>query len=51
MVRGRAKTESSGRVNLKTVRAIAADRRGFYFRRCAHALGAAVDIGLDFEND
>ncbi len=40
IAKGRAKTEASGGVNLATVRAIAGQRRGFYFRRCAHTFRA-----------
>ena len=48
IVHGRAKTEASGGVNLKTVRAIAANRRGFHFRRRPHALGARGGHRLGF---
>ncbi len=48
IVRDRAQTEASGGVNLKTVRAIAADRRGFHFRRRHHALGAGGGHRIGF---
>jgi len=50
IVRGRAKTEASGGVNLKTVRAIAATGVDFISVGGITHSARAVDIGLDFEN-
>ena len=50
MVRGRAKTEASGGVNLKTVRAIAETGVDFISVGALTHSARAVDIGLDFEN-
>jgi len=49
MVRGRAKTEASGGVNLKTVRAIATTGVDFISVGGITHSARAVDIGLDFE--
>ena len=49
IVRGRAKTEASGGVNLKTVRAIAATGVDFISVGAITHSARAVDIGLDFE--
>ena len=49
MVKGRAKTEASGGVNLKTVRAIAATGVDFISVGALTHSARAVDIGLDFE--
>ncbi|HZL12655.1 MAG TPA: hypothetical protein VFC85_00790 [Verrucomicrobiae bacterium] len=49
MVRGRAKTEASGGVNLKTVRAIAETGVDFISVGALTHSARAVDIGLDFE--
>lgn len=48
IVRGRAKTEASGGVNLKTVRAIAATGVDFVSVGAITHSARAVDIGLDF---
>jgi len=50
IVRGRAKTEASGGVNLKTVRAIAQTGVDFISVGAITHSARAVDIGLDFEN-
>jgi len=49
IIRGRAKTEASGGVNLKTVRAIAATGVDFISVGAITHSAPAVDIGLDFE--
>ena len=49
IVRGRAKTEASGGVNLKTVRAIAKTGVDFISVGAITHSARAVDIGLDFE--
>jgi nicotinate-nucleotide pyrophosphorylase (carboxylating) len=49
IVRGRAKTEASGGVNLKTVRAIAATGVDFISVGAITHSARAVDIGLDFQ--
>jgi nicotinate-nucleotide pyrophosphorylase (carboxylating) len=49
IIRGRAKTEASGGVNLKTVRAIAATGVDFVSVGAITHSARAVDIGLDFE--
>jgi nicotinate-nucleotide pyrophosphorylase (carboxylating) len=49
IVGGRAKTEASGGVNLKTVRAIAATGVDFISVGAITHSARAVDIGLDFE--
>ena len=49
MVHGRAKTEASGGVNLKTVRAIAETGVDFISVGAITHSAHAVDIGLDFE--
>jgi len=49
IIRGRAKTEASGGVNLKTVRAIAATGVDFISIGAITHSARAVDIGLDFE--
>ena len=49
MVHGRAKTEASGGVNLKTVRAIAETGVDFISVGALTHSAHAVDIGLDFE--
>ena len=49
IIRGRAKTEASGGVNLKTVRAIAATGVDFISVGAISHSAPAVDIGLDFE--
>jgi nicotinate-nucleotide pyrophosphorylase (carboxylating) len=49
IVNGRAKTEASGGVNLKTVRAIAATGVDFVSVGALTHSARAVDIGLDFE--
>jgi nicotinate-nucleotide pyrophosphorylase (carboxylating) len=49
IVRGRAKTEASGGVNLRTVRAIAATGVDFISVGAITHSARAVDIGLDFE--
>jgi nicotinate-nucleotide pyrophosphorylase (carboxylating) len=48
-IRGRAKTEASGGVNLKTVRAIAQTGVDFISVGAITHSARAVDIGLDFE--
>ena len=48
IIRGRAITEASGGVNLKTVRAIAATGVGFISVGAITHSARAVDIGLDF---
>ena len=50
IVNGRAKTEASGGVNLKTVRAIAETGVDFISVGALTHSALAVDIGLDFEN-
>ncbi|MGH7977039.1 MAG: carboxylating nicotinate-nucleotide diphosphorylase [Limisphaerales bacterium] len=50
MANGRAKTEASGGVNLKTVRAIAKTGVDFISVGALTHSARAVDIGLDFEN-
>ncbi len=50
IIRGRAKTEASGGVNLETVRAIAATGVDFISVGAITHSARAVDIGLDFEN-
>ena len=50
IVNGRAKTEASGGVNLKTVRAIAKTGVDFISVGGITHSARAVDIGLDFEN-
>ncbi len=50
IIRGRAKTEASGGVNLKTVRAIAATGVDFISVGALTHSARAVDIGLDFED-
>ena len=50
IVNGRAKTEASGGVNLKTVRAIAATGVDFISVGAITHSARAVDIGLDFNN-
>jgi len=49
IVKGRAKTEASGGVNLKTVRAIAKTGVNFISVGAITHSARAVDIGLDFE--
>ena len=49
IVRGRAQTEASGGVNLKTVRAIAATGVDFISVGAITHSARAVDIGLDFQ--
>ncbi len=49
IIRGRAKTEASGGVNLKTVRAIAATGVDFISVGAITHSARAVDIGLDFK--
>jgi nicotinate-nucleotide pyrophosphorylase (carboxylating) len=49
LIRGRAKTEASGGVNLETVRAIAASGVDFISVGALTHSARAVDIGLDFE--
>jgi nicotinate-nucleotide pyrophosphorylase (carboxylating) len=49
IIRGRAKTEASGGVNLRTVRAIAATGVDFISVGALTYSARAVDIGLDFE--
>ncbi|HEX7578168.1 MAG TPA: nicotinate-nucleotide diphosphorylase (carboxylating), partial [Verrucomicrobiae bacterium] len=51
IVKGRAKTEASGGVNLKTVRSIAATGVDFISVGALTHSACAVDIGLDFENE
>jgi len=48
IVRGRAQTEASGGVNLKTVRAIAGTGVDFISIGAITHSARAVDIGLDF---
>ena len=48
LVSGRAKTEASGCINLKTVRAIAATGVDFISAGALTHSARAVDIGLDF---
>jgi nicotinate-nucleotide pyrophosphorylase (carboxylating) len=50
IVNGRAKTEASGGVNLKTVRAIAATGVDYISVGALTHSARAVDIGLDFES-
>jgi nicotinate-nucleotide pyrophosphorylase (carboxylating) len=50
IIQGRAKTEASGGVNLKTVRAIAQTGVDFISVGAITHSARAVDIGLDFEN-
>jgi nicotinate-nucleotide pyrophosphorylase (carboxylating) len=50
MAKGRAKTEASGGVNLKTVRAMAKTGVDFISVGALTHSARAVDIGLDFEN-
>src|SRR6185436_1654128 len=50
LVSGRAKTEASGGVNLKTVRAIAQTGVDFISVGALTHSARAVDIGLDFED-
>jgi nicotinate-nucleotide pyrophosphorylase (carboxylating) len=50
IVKGRAKTEASGGVNLKTVRAIAETGVDFISVGALTHSARAVDIGLDFED-
>ena len=50
IIRGRANTEASGGVNLKTVRAIAKTGVDFISVGAITHSARAVDIGLDFEN-
>jgi len=49
IIRGRAKSEASGGVNLRTVRAIAATGVDFISVGAITHSARAVDIGLDFE--
>ena len=49
IIRGRAKTEASGGVNLKTVRGIATTGVDFISVGAVTHSARAVDIGLDFE--
>jgi nicotinate-nucleotide pyrophosphorylase (carboxylating) len=49
LIRGRALTEASGGVNLKTIRAIAASGVDFISVGAITHSARAVDIGLDFE--
>jgi nicotinate-nucleotide pyrophosphorylase (carboxylating) len=49
IIRGRAQTEASGGVNLKTVRAIAQTGVDFISVGAITHSARAVDIGLDFE--
>jgi nicotinate-nucleotide pyrophosphorylase (carboxylating) len=51
IVDGRAKTEASGGVNLKTVRAIAETSVNFISVGALTHSARAMDIGLDFENE
>ena len=51
IVKGRAKTEASGGVNLKTVRAIAETGVDFISVGAITHSARAVDIGLDFTNE
>jgi nicotinate-nucleotide pyrophosphorylase (carboxylating) len=48
-IKGRAKTEASGGVTLKTVRAIATTGVDFISVGALTHSACAVDIGLDFE--
>ena len=48
-IRGRAKTEASGGVNLKTVRAISQTGVDFISVGAITHSARTVDIGLDFE--
>jgi nicotinate-nucleotide pyrophosphorylase (carboxylating) len=50
IINGRAKTEASGGVNLKTVRAVAKTGVDFISIGALTHSARAVDIGLDFEN-
>ena len=50
IIRGRAQTEASGGVNLKTVRAIAGTGVNFISVGAITHSARAVDIGLDFED-
>ena len=50
IVHGRAKTEASGGVNLKTIRAIAATGVDYISVGAITHSARGVDIGLDFEN-
>ena len=49
-IRGRAKTEASGGVNLNTVRAIAQTGVDYISIGALTHSAPAVDIGLDFEH-
>jgi len=49
IAKGHSKTEASGGVNLKTVRAIAASGVDFISVGALTHSARAVDIGLDFE--
>jgi nicotinate-nucleotide pyrophosphorylase (carboxylating) len=49
LIAGRARTEASGGVNLKTIRAIAATGVDFISVGAVTHSARAVDIGLDFE--
>jgi len=51
IIRGRAKTEASGGVNLMTIRAIAATGVDFISVGAITHSARAVDIGLDFKNE
>jgi nicotinate-nucleotide pyrophosphorylase (carboxylating) len=51
IIRGRAKTEASGGVNLKTVRAIAATGVDYISVGAITHSARAVDIGLDFQSE
>jgi nicotinate-nucleotide pyrophosphorylase (carboxylating) len=51
IVNGRAKTEASGGVNLKTVRAIAGTGVDFISVGALTHSARAVDIGLDFTSE
>ena len=51
LIRGRAQTEASGGVNLKTVRAIAETGVDFISVGAITHSARAVDIGLDFQNE
>jgi nicotinate-nucleotide pyrophosphorylase (carboxylating) len=51
IIRGRAQTEASGGVNLKTVRSIAQTGVDFISVGAITHSARAVDIGLDFEGD
>ncbi len=50
LIRGRAKTEASGGVNLKTIRQIAATGVDYISVGAITHSARAVDIGLDFKN-